>query len=75
MWRREALPINQSADVAEAIVYLSVNEICHGKGLYIAGGTYTELEEKIEVTRELWLGKQNTAWVDIRKSKDVVYGK
>ena len=75
MWQREGLPINQPADVAKVIVFLAINASFHGKGVYIAGGVSTEIEDSIEETRELWLGKQKTAWVDARKSSNVSYGK
>lgn len=48
MWQRENLPINKPEDVARAIVYVAVNDKFNGKGVYIAGGKSTELEDSIE---------------------------
>ncbi|KAI5857331.1 NAD(P)-binding protein [Durotheca rogersii] len=74
-WRANDWPINQPEDVARAISFLALNPDYHGKTLYIAAGTYTELEDPIQASRETWLGKQNTAWVDSRKAKGVRLGK
>ncbi|KAJ9145143.1 NAD(P)-binding protein [Pleurostoma richardsiae] len=74
-WRREGLPINEPEQIARAILFLAVNPDYHGKSLYVAAGTYTELEGPILATQEQWLGKQNTAWVNLRKTKNLKMGK
>lgn len=74
-WKREGLPINEPVDVARAIIFLAVNPEYHGKSLYVAAGTYTELEGPYLATQEQWLGKQNTAWVNLRKTKNLKMGK
>jgi NAD(P)-dependent dehydrogenase (short-subunit alcohol dehydrogenase family) len=74
-WAEKGLPANTPDDIAKAIVYLSVHTDYHGKSLYVAGGRYTELEEQIQSSRDIWLGEQNTAWVDQRKSAKIKLGK
>lgn len=75
LWKREGLPINQPEDVAYAIVFLALNKDYHGKSIYVANGVYTELEGSILESRPIWLGEQNTEWVNLRKTRGLVLGK
>lgn len=75
IWAQNGLPINKPDDIAKAIIYLSVHTGYHGKSLYVAGGKYTELEGQIQSSRDIWLGEQNTAWVDLRKAAKIKLGK
>lgn len=75
LWAKTGLPANTPEDIAKAIVYLAVHSDYHGKSLYVAGGRYTELEEPIQASRDIWLGEQNTAWIDLRKSAQIKLGK
>lgn len=75
IWQRLNLPINEPDHVANALLFSGLNPDWHGKGIYLAAGTYTELEQPILDTREQWLGKQNTEWVDRRKNHHIKLGK
>lgn len=75
LWEKENLPINQPEHIARAITFLALNKEYHGKTLYVAAGAYTEIEGPILASRDTWLGKQNTAWIEQRKSKSIRLGK
>lgn len=74
VWERSGLPINQPEDVAYAILFLALNKDYHGKSLYVANGTYTELEGAVLESRPIWLGKQNAEWANLRKEKGLALG-
>ncbi len=75
VWQEKGLPVNTPAQVARAIVYLALNRDYHGKSIYVSNGRYTELEEAVQASRNIWLGEQNTAWVDQRKAVKIKLGK
>ncbi|KAH7254958.1 hypothetical protein B0J15DRAFT_513098 [Fusarium solani] len=75
IWEEKGLPTNEPIDVARAIVFLAVNSEYHGKSIYVADGKYTEIEDQVQASRDIWLGKQNTAWVDQRKAGKIKLGK
>ena len=75
VWKESQLPVNQPDDVARAILFLGLNREYHGKSLYVAAGAYTELEQPLLDSRDVWLGKQNNAWVNLRKKKNLKLGK
>lgn len=74
-WKANGLPANQPIDVAWALLYVALNEEYNSKSLFVADGKYTELEDPIQATRNLWLGEQNTAWVDQRRAHKIKLGK
>ncbi|KAL2846085.1 hypothetical protein BJX68DRAFT_241503, partial [Aspergillus pseudodeflectus] len=74
-WEENGLPVNQPIDVARAIAFLALHSGYHGKSVYVADGKYTELEDGVQASREIWLGKQNTAWDDQKKAAKVNLGK
>lgn len=75
LWQRENLPINQPADIANALLFLALNPAYHGRAIYAAGGTYAEVEGPIEATRHTWLGQQNEDWIQKRKANGIRLGK
>jgi NAD(P)-dependent dehydrogenase (short-subunit alcohol dehydrogenase family) len=75
IWISEKLPINEPEHVARALLFSGLNTEWHGKGIYIAAGNFTELEQPILDLRDSWLGKENTEWVDRRKHKHIKLGK
>lgn len=75
VWQEKGLPVNTPEEVARALVYLGLNRDYHGKSLYVSNGKYTELEEGVQASRNVWLGEQNTTWVDQRKAGKIKLGK
>ncbi|KJR80505.1 oxidoreductase, short chain dehydrogenase [Sporothrix schenckii 1099-18] len=75
LWQRENLPINQPADIANALLFLGLNRAYHGRAIYAAGGQYAEIEGAIETTRNVWLGQQFEDWIQKRKVNGIRLGK
>lgn len=42
-----------------AVAHLGLDEKCQGKVVYVAVGTYTDLDAGLIQTRHLWLGQRN----------------
>jgi NAD(P)-dependent dehydrogenase (short-subunit alcohol dehydrogenase family) len=57
MWVREGLPVNQPEDVARIIVEVAADGVSNGKGVFVEGGRGWDIEEGINATEELWLGR------------------
>lgn len=60
MFRAQGIPVNKAYSVALAAVYLANNKDMNGKALTIIGDRYTEVEDAIGKTQELWYGEYNT---------------
>lgn len=74
-WQTLSLPINQPVDVALAIIYLAVHTDVHGKSIFIAGGKYSELEDRIESLKPSWLGQETTDAINVRRTGNLRLGK
>ncbi|OAA54248.1 NAD(P)-binding domain protein [Niveomyces insectorum RCEF 264] len=74
-WQHAGLPVNQPDQVAPALAYLALNGACQGQALFVAGGTYTELEGPIDAARAAWMGPANAAWVNRKKALNIKFGK
>lgn len=42
-----------------AVAHLALDETCQGRVVYVAAGTYTDVDQGLMDTRPLWLGKDN----------------
>jgi hypothetical protein len=56
-WSKNDLPINTPEDVAKAIVMAADNDM-NGKCLFVAGGEFVEIEERLEQGMQDWLGQK-----------------
>jgi hypothetical protein len=74
-WEQNGLPVDEPINVARAIAFLALHAGYHGKSIFVADGKYTELEDGVQASRKIWLGKQNTAWDDQKKAAKIALGK
>jgi anthranilate phosphoribosyltransferase len=68
MWNKEGLPVNQPKDVARVMLEVAIGKVSgkgiagagarwNGSAVFVAGGRGWDIEEGINETEELWLGK------------------
>lgn len=57
MWVKEGLPVNQPEDVARVIVEVAADGESNGKGVFVEGGRGWDIEEGVNATEEVWLGR------------------
>lgn len=58
LWNQNSLPINSPEDVARIILQCAGDETIHGKAVYVADGRGFDIEEGLDVTEPVWLGKK-----------------
>lgn len=58
LWRQNSLPMNSPGDVARIILQCAADESIHGKAVYVADGQGFDIEEGLDVTEPIWLGKK-----------------
>jgi hypothetical protein len=69
MWVREGLPVNRPGDVARVMVEVAVGRVSgkgfggegerwNGRAVFVEGGRGWDIEEGINETEEIWLGKE-----------------
>jgi hypothetical protein len=68
MWNKERLPVNKPSDVARVMLEVAVGKVSgkgiagegerwNGRAVFVEGGRGWDIEEGINETEELWLGK------------------
>jgi hypothetical protein len=61
-WTKNGLPLNTPEDVAKAIIIAAVKDM-NGKCIFVAGGEFVEIEEKLQYDVQEWLGQKiGTEW-------------
>lgn len=58
LWRQNSLPMNSPGDVARIILQCAADESIHGKAVYVADGQGFDIEEGLDATEPIWLGKK-----------------
>jgi hypothetical protein len=68
MWNKEGLPVNKPGDVARVMLEVAVGKVSgkgiagegerwNGRAVFVEGGRGWDIEEGINETEEMWLGK------------------
>jgi hypothetical protein len=56
-WTKNGLPLNTPEDVAKAIIIAALKDM-NGKCIFVAGGDFVEIEEKLQHDVQEWLGQK-----------------
>lgn len=57
--REAGVPINDPAEIAEAVVYLMSQGVgANGKGLLVQAGRVADVEKGIATSRKIWMGDE-----------------
>jgi hypothetical protein len=57
-WVREGLPVNQPVDVGRVVLEVAADGTSNGKAVFVEGGRGWDIEEGINATEEVWLGRE-----------------
>ena len=57
-WIREGLPVNQPVDVGRVVLEVAADGTSNGKAVFVEGGRGWDIEEGINATEEVWLGRE-----------------
>ena len=55
---RQGLPVNQPADVGRVILEVAADGMSNGKAVFVEGGRGWDIEEGINMTEDVWLGRE-----------------
>ncbi|KAF2099802.1 NAD(P)-binding protein [Rhizodiscina lignyota] len=58
------LPLNQTSDIARALLLPAVCPEVNGKSFWVGGGEIVELEDKLHESQPIWLGKKMSENLD-----------
>jgi len=56
--------MNESEDVARALLLPVLRPGLNGKSFFVAGGKIVKVEDKLQECKPIWLGVELSAWVD-----------